>query len=61
MEAKKKAAVAGLKKTMAKSHKSKTVKASGAKKRTREEIDKMFAFDFACDCSHCSHHCGDAQ
>jgi hypothetical protein len=51
----KKAALAVVKKTI----KSKVVKkAPIAKKKTREEIEKMFAFSFGCDCSSCGHHCG---
>ncbi len=28
-------------------------------KKTKEEIEEMFSFDFGCDCSSCPHHCGD--
>ncbi|MDD3285692.1 MAG: hypothetical protein PHG95_03620 [Patescibacteria group bacterium] len=52
MENKKKATL--VKKTT----KAKTVKKEPvAKKKTREEIEEMFAFSFGCDCSCCSHHC----
>lgn len=30
-------------------------------KKTREQIEEMFANDFSCDCSRCEHHCGDAN
>lgn len=60
MENKKKAAVSALKKTMTTASKPKVVKkAPVAKKKTREEIEEMFAFSFGCDCSSCGHHCGD--
>ncbi|HQQ38279.1 MAG TPA: hypothetical protein PK086_01840 [bacterium] len=52
MENKKKAAL------VKKITKAKTIKKEPvAKKKTREEIEKMFAFNFGCDCSCCSHHC----
>lgn len=28
-------------------------------KKTKEEIEEMFNFNFGCDCSSCPHHCGD--
>jgi len=40
--------------------KAKTVKKDPVvNKKTREEIEEMFSFGFGCDCSSCSHHCGD--
>jgi hypothetical protein len=59
MENKKKAAVSALKKTIAKPKAVK--KPAAATKKTRAEIEEMFAFSFGCDCSSCSHHCGDKK
>lgn len=56
MENKKKPAISALKKEV----KTKTVKeASSTDNKTREEIEEMFNASFGCDCSSCSHHCGE--
>jgi len=62
MENKKKVAVSTIKKVIKKTVKAKTVKkAPVMAKKTREEIEAMFAFNFGCDCSTCGHHCGDKK
>ncbi|MBN2884470.1 hypothetical protein JXE04_00940 [Patescibacteria group bacterium] len=29
--------------------------------KTREEIEELFSANFGCDCSCCSHHCGQEE
>lgn len=59
MENKKKAVVSALKKTIKKTAKPKVLKKTPkVNDKTRQEIEKLFASGFGCDCSCCAHHCG---
>lgn len=44
-----------VKKTTTKASKPAPVKVD----KTREEIEELFSANFGCDCSSCSHHCGE--
>jgi hypothetical protein len=49
-------------KKIAKKIATKVVKKSPVKvDKTRAEIEELFAANFGCDCSCCSHHCGEEE
>ena len=61
MKNKKKKAVSALKKAMT-TTKVKTVKKKPVmSKKTRQEIEELFAASLSCDCSHCAHHCSEKK
>lgn len=47
-----------VKKTGVQKEVKKQVSKKSVGKKTKEELENMFNFDFGCDCSTCPHHCG---